>query len=59
MILDPNYQFKKHEQRISEDDIIKPLIDNNVIKNKSELTKQFVQRMKAVIFRHNAEIYTK
>ena len=55
----PKLSVQKHEKRISEDDIIKPLIDNNVIKNKSELTKQFVQRMKAFIFRHNAEIYKK
>ena len=55
----PRLSVQKHEKQINEDDIIKPLIDNNVIKNKSELTKQFVQRMNAVIFRHNAEIYKK
>jgi len=55
----PKLSVHKHGNKINEDDIIKPLTDNNIVKNKAELTKQFIQRMKAVIFRHNAEIYKK
>ena len=55
----PRLSVQKDDTRINEDDIVKPLKDKNIIKNKAELTKQFIQRMKAVIFRHNADIYGK
>ena len=58
-IIRPRISVQKHDTRINEDDIIKPLKDKGIIKNKAELTKQFIQRMKAVIFRHNADIYGK
>lgn len=58
-IISPKLSVQKHETRINEDDIIQQLKDNNIIRNKSELTKQFVQRMRAIIFRHNANIYKK
>ena len=35
-----------HDKKINDSDIIKPLINNNIIKNKSELSHKFLRRMR-------------
>ena len=55
----PIMQIQQWDTRIKEEDIIKKLKDKNIIKDKTELTKRFISRMNAVIFRHNANIYKK
>ena len=37
--------------------IIIQLLNNNIIKNKSELSHNILRKMKQIIFRHNANIY--
>ena len=46
-----------NDKQIIDSYIIIQLLNNNIIKNKSELSHIFLRKMKQVIFRHNANIY--
>ena len=49
--------IKLPDTKLTHDDIITQLLNNNIIKNKSELSHKIIRQMTQIIFKHHADMY--